>query len=200
MARRGTAPHIAEEGIDSADKVVGTGPWAVDTSERDNFVTSKPNPNYHRNAPDGSPFPYLDAITSIQFPETESAIAALKTGRIDLLSEQNVESTFNIEKDEGDALVYQQWINPGLTRLALNNTKPPFDDVRAREAGLPRHRPSRPARHSPDTRSPGNQQTCQLLRIDRPRPGTTYRNCLGTILRLATKLSPRRSSSRRSRD
>ena len=126
--------HIAEEGIDSADKVVGTGPWAVDTSERDNFVTSKPNPNYHRNAPDGSPFPYLDAITSIQFPETESAIAALKTGRIDLLSEQNVESTFNIEKDEGDALVYQQWINPGLTRLALNNTKPPFDDVRAREA------------------------------------------------------------------
>ena len=126
--------HIAEGGIDAADKVIGTGPWVVDTSERDNFVSSVPNGNYHRNAPDGSPYPYLDAITSIQFPENETAIAALKTGRIDLLSEQNVENTFNIEKEQGDALVYKQWINPGLTRLALNNTKPPFDDVRAREA------------------------------------------------------------------
>ena len=126
--------HIAEDGIDAPEKVIGTGPWVIDTFERDNFVSSVPNPNYHRDAPDGSPFPYLDAITSIQFPENESAIAALKTGRIDLLSEQNVENTFNIEKEQGDALVYEQWINPGLTRLALNNTKPPFDDVRAREA------------------------------------------------------------------
>ena len=126
--------HVAEGGIDAAEKVIGTGPWVVDTFERDNFVSSVPNSNYHRNAPDGSPYPYLDAITSIQFPEVESAIAALTTGRIDLLSEQNVERTFNIEKEQGDALVYEQWINPGLTRLALNNTKPPFDDVRAREA------------------------------------------------------------------
>ena len=126
--------HIAEDGIDAAEKVIGTGPWVVDTYERDNFVSSVPNPNYHRIAPDGSPYPYLDAITSIQFPEAESAIAALTTGRIDLLSEQNVERTFNIKKEQGDALVYEQWINPGLTRLALNNTKPPFDDVRAREA------------------------------------------------------------------
>lgn len=126
--------HIAQDGIDSASKVIGTGPWMVDQTERDNFVKSKPNPNYHRNAPDGSPFPYLDSITSIQFPEQETAIAALKTGRIDLLSEQNVEATFNFEKDEGDKFVYQQWINPGLTRLALNNTRPPFDNVKAREA------------------------------------------------------------------
>jgi peptide/nickel transport system substrate-binding protein len=126
--------HIAESGIDDGDKIVGTGPWMLDTFERDNFVKSKPNPNYHRNAPDGSPFPYLDSITSIQFPDNEPALAALKTGRIDMLSEQNVESTFNFEKDEGDSFKYEQWINPGLTRLGLNNTRPPFDNVQAREA------------------------------------------------------------------
>jgi len=126
--------HIAEGGIDSAEKVIGTGPWMVDSFERDNFVTSEPNPDYHRDAPDGSPFPYLDTITSIQIPDAEAQTAALKTGRIDMLSEVNVENAFNFENDEGDKFLYNQWINPGLTRLGLNNTKPPFDNVKAREA------------------------------------------------------------------
>lgn len=120
--------------IDAPEKVIGTGPFVISKWERGNFVTSTPYSGYHRTAPDGKKYPYLDAITSVTFGEIQAEIAAFKTKKIDLMSEQTIEDAQALKKEFGDKIVIDLWINPGLHRLALNNTKPPFDNFKARKA------------------------------------------------------------------
>ena len=60
--------HILEPAggvLSTGDQVIGTGPFKVESFSEGNNVVSVANPYYFHNAPDGSPFPYLDGITGI---------------------------------------------------------------------------------------------------------------------------------------
>ncbi|MDP3062213.1 MAG: ABC transporter substrate-binding protein [Chloroflexota bacterium] len=123
-----------EGGVDRAERIIGTGPFKLKASERDSFITSVAYPGYHRTGPDGKPYPYLDEVTSIAFGDWESAEAAFRTGRIDLVNEIDLEKAVAIQKDLGDKIILELWNNPGIYHLTLNNLKPPFDDFRCRKA------------------------------------------------------------------
>ncbi|MBI4328256.1 MAG: ABC transporter substrate-binding protein [Chloroflexi bacterium] len=59
----------------------GSGPWMLQEFIGGERASMVPNPYYHRKAPDGKPYPYLDRVELIdQTPDACSA--ALRTGRV----------------------------------------------------------------------------------------------------------------------
>lgn len=123
-----------EGGVDRPERIIGTGPFKLSRAERDNFIESERNPNYFRKAPDGQPFPYLDKVTSVAFGDFDSAGAAFLTGRVDRLGILFAEKWSAVAKQAGDKATAETYLHPDLRPLILNNTKPPFNDVRARKA------------------------------------------------------------------
>lgn len=132
------APHVMEleGGMNSAERVVGTGPFILDEAEMEEFVTSKSNPDYYLNASDGSPFPYLDSVTTVALSDVEARIAAIQTGRIDIASFDPAEFAPAVGALEaiGDAVRMEVSPLAGINYLSLNGTAPPFDDLKARRA------------------------------------------------------------------
>ena len=122
-----------EGGINAADEIIGTGPFMLADSEEDSFIRSDANPNYHLIAPDGSPFPYLDQVTTVVIPNQDALGSAFRTGRIDLM-QIGLQKAAAIEDEFGDRVVHKQSPLPGVFYLTPNADNPPFDDIRARRA------------------------------------------------------------------
>jgi peptide/nickel transport system substrate-binding protein len=123
-----------EGGVDRPERLIGTGPFKFSRAERDNFIESERDPNYFRKAPDGRPLPYLDKVTSVAFGDFDSAGAAFLTGRVDRLGILFAEKWSAVAKQAGDKAAAETYPHPDLRPLILNNTKPPFNDIKARKA------------------------------------------------------------------
>ena len=132
------APHVMEQegGMNSAERVVGTGPFVLDEAEMEEFVTSRSNPDYFLIAPDGDPYPYLDEMTSVALSDVEARIAAIQTGRIDIASFDPAEFAPAVGALEsmGDAVRMEVSPLAGINYLSMNAQAPPFDDLKARRA------------------------------------------------------------------
>jgi len=128
--------HVLEltEGVlSSGEQVIGTGPFKVESFSEGNNVVSVANPDYFQNAPDGSPFPYLDGITGIAFANNDLSAAALATGQIDYYTSLTPSKSFPI-KEKRPSIVITRWDSPGLQGISMNTTKAPFDDLEVRKA------------------------------------------------------------------
>lgn len=123
-----------EGGVNAPERVIGTGPFMLKKAERDNFIESERNPSYFRTTPDGKPFPYLDQVTSVAFGDFDSAGAAFLTRRVDRLGILFAEKWSAVAKQAGDGAAAETYLHPDLRPLILNNTKPPFNDMKARKA------------------------------------------------------------------
>ena len=132
------APHVMEQegGMNSAERVVGTGPFVLEEAEMEEFVTSRSNPDYFLIAPDGDPYPYLDEMTSVALSDVEARIAAIQTGRIDIASFDPAEFAPAVGALEsmGDAVRMEVSPLAGINYLSMNAQAPPFDDLKARRA------------------------------------------------------------------
>jgi ABC-type transport system substrate-binding protein len=53
--------------------------------ERDESLRTRRNPKYWQEAPDGKPYPYLNAIEFRPMPNSDARIAALQQGDINML-------------------------------------------------------------------------------------------------------------------
>ena len=127
----------SEGGLDGPDKIIGSGPYVMGEQELDSFITTTKNPNFYINAPDGDPYPYLDAITTISLPDPEARIATQQTGRVDITSYDPAEFVVaNGAFNSIGADKVQIQVSPlaGLNYLTLNSKKPPFDNIDARKA------------------------------------------------------------------
>ena len=95
------------------------------------------NDDFYLNAPDGSPFPYLDRITTVQLTDAEARIAALETGRVDIVSFDPAEfqNAVGAVNSIGEDRVEMQ-VSPlaGVNYIALNVNRPPFDTLEGRRA------------------------------------------------------------------
>ena len=128
--------HVLEKTggvLSSGDQVIGTGPFKVDSFSEGNNIVSVANPDYFQNAPDGSPFPYLDGITGIAFANNDLSAAALATGQIDYYTSLTPSKSFPI-KDKRPSIVITRWDSPGFQGISMNTTKAPFDDLDLRKA------------------------------------------------------------------
>ena len=120
---------------DCATKMIGTGPFALDTFDPvSGDVNVKKNPSYWRKDSKGTQLPYLDSIHWKPIPDSSQRVTALQGGQIDVMQSdsgkdldqlKNLPNVSNVSEPEG----YRE-----LAQILINVQKAPFDDPIARKA------------------------------------------------------------------
>jgi peptide/nickel transport system substrate-binding protein len=114
---------------------IGTGPFAVDSWDRQSSITLVRNDDYTSPPGDaGHDGPaYLERIVWRFLPDSASRYAALQAGEVDVID--NAQPDTIVQAQNADGLQELDAPRPGSSnRLELNSGKAPFDDVRVREA------------------------------------------------------------------
>lgn len=116
-----------EMGEDFQKKPVGTGPFAFDEYQPQQFVRLKANKDYFRGAPK------LEEIIYRYIPSDASRDLAFQSGEIDMIyGKQDQTWVDRISEIEGAKVVVME---PGeMSTFHLNLTQPPLDDIRVRQA------------------------------------------------------------------
>ena len=128
MARQGSViyPREAVDTLKSAP--MGTGPFTVADWVRGDRIVLAKNKDYHVKG-----LPHLDKVTFRFIPDPNSALAALKSGDIDVsafgLGPENV---VDLRKDPRFQVILGDTTNDVI--LAMNNSKKPYSDKRVRLA------------------------------------------------------------------
>lgn len=108
---------------------VGTGAFLLGSFDN---LTLKKNPNYWRKDAEGRRLPHLDQIKFAAYPDTNTRLQALKSGDVDVIQTADTKNLVNASKESN--LVIQPVTGASSTILVLNSHKPPFDDLRMRQA------------------------------------------------------------------
>jgi len=111
--------------IQGVDVVLGTGPYMWTELEPMLYAKMGLNPYWRGETPQ---------ITNIEIyylPDSDARVAALEAGSVDFIHDVPLEAIETL-KNEGFTI----WFRPGtgFRCLALNNIKPPLDDIRVRKA------------------------------------------------------------------
>jgi len=122
---------VAQFGADYKNNPVGTGPFTLEEYVPGDRVVLAANPNYWQTDENGIQLPYLDRITFRPIADANQRLSALETGDVDIF-QTAVSDT--VAKAEEAGFAAQKISGSSSTILLFNNAKPPFDDVRARQA------------------------------------------------------------------
>ncbi|WP_150308614.1 ABC transporter substrate-binding protein [Planctomonas psychrotolerans] len=130
------SPTAIARGMDeNCASPVGTGPFVVEEWNRQNSITLVRNEDYTSPPADAEHDgpAYLERIVWRFLPDSASRYAALQAGEVDMID--NAQPDTIVQAAQDDALEELDAPRPGASnRLELNSGKPPFDDVRVREA------------------------------------------------------------------
>ncbi len=66
-------------------KPIGTGPFSFVSWNRNQSLKTKRNPTYWQQAPDGKPYPYLNAVEFRPMPNSDARLTALQEGELNML-------------------------------------------------------------------------------------------------------------------
>ncbi|MBI2907458.1 MAG: ABC transporter substrate-binding protein [Chloroflexi bacterium] len=120
--------HILDKKGNMKEDVVGTGAFKFKRHERGSFLELERNPNYWEPGR-----PYLDGVRVYAIGDEASSIAALRTGRVDVIylpSEQTVEVLKRNYK-EGTVAMHRK---ANWRAIALPTDRAPWSDIRVRKA------------------------------------------------------------------
>ncbi|MCD4534324.1 ABC transporter substrate-binding protein [Nocardioides sp. cx-169] len=119
---------VSKAGAGFGQKPVGAGAFKLKSFQPGGDLVLERNDGYR-----DPELPYLDEVVMVTATDTEARLSALKAGSLDLAPTQSV--TDFEDARAADLTVLQQ---PAYTYfyLALNTSKPPFDDERVRKALL----------------------------------------------------------------
>lgn len=123
-----------EEGYDRASTVIGTGPFLLGEREVDVTTEYERNEDYWDVDDDGVQLPYLDGITTLVINDTQQVTAAFKAGEIDIMTNPLSPELREALMAEFPDAFYGQWIDAGMGQVGVNAGRPPFDDLRVRQA------------------------------------------------------------------
>lgn len=119
-------PVSVQEGAESLDKAIGTGPYKLAAWEIGNKVVLEKNEGYWGDAP------AYDTIEFYVIQEDSTRLAAVQTGDIDIADQIPADLALTVE---GDASVQLKRVNGQDNMfLGLKCDTAPFDDVNARLA------------------------------------------------------------------
>ncbi|MFC1920969.1 ABC transporter substrate-binding protein [Chloroflexota bacterium] len=117
-------------------QVIGTGPFILKDYVSGASLTCVRNPNYWRY--DDDPYsqnqlPYLDQVRMLIIPDTSTAIAALRTGKVHVVRSIDWEMAKNLKKTDPHL---KQIVIPAVQSDSINMRvdKEPFTDIRVRRA------------------------------------------------------------------
>jgi peptide/nickel transport system substrate-binding protein len=115
-------------------RMIGTGPFILKDFVAGSSITTVRNPDYFgrdERYPQNQ-LPYVDKIVYLLIPDTSTADAAMRTGKIDWLSGVDWERQRQFKKTSPDLLSVDMPQN--AITLHMQVDKSPFDDIRVRKA------------------------------------------------------------------
>jgi peptide/nickel transport system substrate-binding protein len=116
--------------------LIGTGPFQlVDWVPNQSFTAEK-NPDYWATDAEGNQLPYLDEIEFRPIIESAQRLNALQSGEIGAMHTSEPEAVSDIRDltESGEANSYESTEFGEVAYIMLNVTKPPFDNIKARQA------------------------------------------------------------------
>lgn len=125
------SPTAVAGGLNLKTGGVGTGPFTLAEFSAGERVVLEANPDYWGTDEDGTQLPYLDKLTVVPIADSGQRVAALETGDIDIF--QTADSK-TVKQAEDKGFAAQKISGSSSTIILFNISKPPFDDVRARQA------------------------------------------------------------------
>ena len=120
---------VAKWGKDYARHPVGTGPFEL--KSYDPLVLVR-NPHYWKKDAKGRSLPYLQQITVKPITDNQVRLQSLESGAIDLMQVGDTATIINALATK--KFTVQKITGSASTTLSFNNRKPPFSDVRLRQA------------------------------------------------------------------
>ncbi|MFL6206228.1 MAG: ABC transporter substrate-binding protein [Acidimicrobiales bacterium] len=125
------SPTAAASGYNFKTGGVGTGPFKFSkyvAGERTELVAWD---KYWYKDENGIQLPYLDKLTVVPIADANQRLTALETGEIDMFQSAASDTVVQGEKK---GFAAQKISGSSSTIILFNNAKPPFNDVRARQA------------------------------------------------------------------
>jgi peptide/nickel transport system substrate-binding protein len=131
-----TAPEVVKQYGDLKDwkNAVGTGPWILTDYVAGTSLTYARNPNYwgYDERHPQNQLPYADECKTVGIPDMATALAALRTGRIDLITDVNWQQANSLSRTNPE-LLQAKLPNMG-TCVELRCDKAPFTDINVRKS------------------------------------------------------------------
>ncbi|MDQ3225612.1 MAG: ABC transporter substrate-binding protein, partial [Chloroflexota bacterium] len=116
-----------ELGADLFEAPIGTGPFVFDSWQKGAAIVLKKNPNYWIEGQ-----PYLDEVTFSIVADANTRVVQLQGGDMDIASDAPFSQIESLDADDNiDVLVAPVG---RVDYVAINHTRPPFDDVKVRQA------------------------------------------------------------------
>ncbi|MBI4283628.1 MAG: ABC transporter substrate-binding protein [Chloroflexi bacterium] len=114
--------------------VVGTGPFLLTDYVRGSSLTWTKNPNYWKKDPlhPKNQLPYVDGVKVFIIPDTSTQLAALRTGKLDILQEVEAEDAEGLIRTNPQLQSKDYWL--AYPTMAMRNDRAPFDNVNVRRA------------------------------------------------------------------
>jgi peptide/nickel transport system substrate-binding protein len=117
----------AAAGLDAGANPVGTGPFRFVSWQRDSNLVVEKNEDYWQEG-----LPHLDKITFRPIPDEDTRLASLQSGDIDVM--QSLRQATVIRARDLDGVDNYEHLGSNSGGSTMNVSKPPFDDVRVRQA------------------------------------------------------------------
>ena len=123
------AKEIIDKEGDLKKTAVGTGPFVQESFERGVGFKGSKNPNYFEKG-----LPYLDTIELLSVPDSATRKNGFRTGQFDVLSGILSNEVDEMLKTNPQFQVEEYPASHAVFGFAMNQTKPPYNDVRVRRA------------------------------------------------------------------
>ncbi len=117
----------AAAGEDAGAEPVGTGPFRFVSWQRDSNLVVEKNEDYWQEG-----LPHLDRITFRPIPDEDTRLASLQSGDVDVM--QSLRQSTVISARDLEGVDNYEHLGSNSGGGTLNTSKPPFDDVRVRQA------------------------------------------------------------------
>jgi len=115
-----------ESGVDATAEMNGTGPFILDSFEKEVKYTLVKNPNFWREG-----LPYLDSIEQVPIPDDNARMNAMRSGEINFVEYVPWQNMAEFEEDD-NYTCFKGFDTYNIVRL--NVSRPPLDNKLVRQA------------------------------------------------------------------
>jgi len=128
-------PELVQSGgIDKWENAIGTGAWMLTDYTQSTSADFQKSSNYwgYDERHPQNKIPYLDTVKILCIPDASTAIAALRTGKVDMVSNLDWQQSTQLAKT--DSGIKQIQVATGNISLKLRVDLSPFSDINVRRA------------------------------------------------------------------